>query len=261
MRSVPGSYRQGLNLRAAGAPADVFAPHSMQEGILSNALALLDDEDGDEFYLAPMSPAGGAAPADASASASSWKQRTPISLGRKPAAERDERRSAPAPADPPSPAAAAPPAVPTNRSGSSLTSLTSSPKQSPSLPRKSTATSAASSSSSSPQKTTKNLFLKSAKAASTLKNILSGQSASVSPKTPNKNAEARSGSDVSTSALDMGALAATDGDPKREAEAKRSSPGRNIFGSVRKKPFFGATDEDMSVQSLSAQEYGDERDK
>ncbi|KAJ3137521.1 Ras GTPase-activating protein 1 [Geranomyces variabilis] len=226
LRSVPNSIKAGLNLRAL-AGGDSFTPHSMQEGILSNAIAAMDDDDQDEFHLAPMSPMGGYT----EAAGGSWKQARPlgggITLGRKSQRDREHRKSA-SEDPPPQPTATMP--VPSYRSGTSLNSLSSSPRESPTMGRKE-------SSGNSPQKATKTLLAKSAKVGATLKNMLSGQ-ASVGPRATAMKSGSRSNPDSLPEAGET------------ERESKSSSRPRNIFGSVRKKP--GFPDEMGSIDSLTA---------
>ncbi|KAJ3176838.1 Ras GTPase-activating protein 1 [Geranomyces variabilis] len=227
LRSVPNSIKAGLNLRAL-AGGDSFAPHSMQEGILSNAIAAMDDSDQDEFHLAPMSPMGGYT----EAAAGSWKSSRPlgggITLGRKSVREREHSKSM-SEDPPPQPSASIP--LPSHRSGTSLNSLTSSPRDSPTMGRKEFAA-------TSPQKATKTLLAKSAKVGATLKNMLSGQ-ASVGPRATWTKSGSRSNPD---SLPEVGEI-------EREPSKSSSRP-RNIFGSVRKKTGFPG--EMGSIDSLTA---------
>ncbi|KAJ3149337.1 Ras GTPase-activating protein 1 [Geranomyces michiganensis] len=229
LRSVPNSIKAGLNLRAL-AVGEAFTPHSMQEGILSSAIAAMDDDDQDEFHLAPMSPAGGYT----EAAGGSVKPARPlgggITLGRKSQRDREHRRST---SDEPPPPVAVQPAAATNpmpscRSGTSLNSAASSPLDSPVLSRKETGQGNAA------QKA-KTLRAKSAKVGATLKNMLSGQ-ASVGPKSTSAKVGSRSNPDSLPEA--------------GENEPKSSSRPRNIFGSVRKKP--GYSEESGSVDSLTS---------
>ncbi|KAJ3012327.1 Ras GTPase-activating protein 1 [Thoreauomyces humboldtii] len=83
LRSTPGTVSSGLNLRAGNTAvnpvgnthnllaSDSVYPHSMQDGILSNALSALHDDGEDEYHLAPSSPMN----SYTEAGSSSWKQK------------------------------------------------------------------------------------------------------------------------------------------------------------------------------------------
>ncbi|KAI8911358.1 hypothetical protein DFJ77DRAFT_512364 [Powellomyces hirtus] len=232
LKSRPTSIRNNLNLRAQSEP---FAPHSMQEGILSNAIAAMDDEDGDEFYLAPMSPAG---PTD-TPNANSWKHRQSLSLsiGRKK--ERDvaaDRRDIGTVEGTPPMTSALPPK---QKSNTALDYSPASPKSSPNLSRK--LTSGSGSSQQKSIKTSHTFFSKGAKVGTTLKNMLAGGQTSIASKPiPAKKVSlSKSNPDLAADPEKSPKARSRGSDP----ETKRSHP-RIQFGSVRKKGLFATTEED-----------------